>query len=33
MEEVANEPIDFQFSEATPANMELNVANQIGKHP
>ena len=33
MEEVANEPIDFQFSEATPADQELNVANQIGKHP
>ncbi len=33
MEEVANEPIDFQFSEATPANIELNVANQIGNHP
>ena len=33
MQEVANEPIDFQFSEATPANPELNVANQIGIHP
>lgn len=33
MQEVANEPIDFQFSEATPAQPELNVANQIGKHP
>lgn len=33
MEEVANEPIDFQFSEATPANPVLRVANQIGKHP
>lgn len=33
MEEVASEPIDYQFSEATPANPELNVANQIGNHP
>jgi len=33
MEEVANEPIDFRFSEATPANTGLNVANQIGIHP
>ncbi|MES2792840.1 MAG: peptidoglycan recognition family protein [Planctomycetota bacterium] len=33
MEEVANEPIDFRFSEAMPANSELKVANQIGKHP
>ncbi len=33
MDEVANEPIDFQFSEAMPANPGLNVANQIGKHP
>lgn len=33
MEEVANEPIDFQFSEAMPANAGLRVANQIGIHP
>lgn len=33
MDEVANEPIDFQFSEATPAAPVLRVANQIGNHP
>ena len=33
MDEVANEPIDFQFSEATPASPGLRVANQIGNHP
>lgn len=33
MQEVANEPVDFQFSEAMPANLDLTVANQIGNDP
>lgn len=33
MQEVANEPVDFQFSEAMPADPELTVANQTGDHP
>lgn len=33
MQEVANEPVDFQFSEAKPADLELTIANQIGEHP
>lgn len=33
MQEVANEPIDWQFSEAMPANPELRVVNEIGNHP
>lgn len=33
MQEVANEPVDFQFSEAMPAEPDLTVANQIGEHP
>lgn len=33
MEEVANEPIDFQFTEAMPAPLNPTVAQQIGQHP
>jgi N-acetyl-anhydromuramyl-L-alanine amidase AmpD len=33
MQEVANEPVDYQFSEAMPADSGLTVANQIGDHP
>lgn len=33
MAEVANEPIDFRFSEAMPADTGLTVARQIGMSP
>jgi len=33
MQEVANEPIDFQFSQAKSADLNLHVANQIGAPP